>query len=284
MKSIVLLTFVLLLNFTQVVAQVADESKMIVLQKYSDTIRFSRIESQRIKYNDSFKIMLNDVLLDIDPIKQDWSAINNTISVLESDDKKMKLLSWVLVNDREEFVNHCVVFYKKKSSAETNVYWLNEKSLAKTDSLYEVYPNDIWPSALYYQMYHFKKKRKDYYCVLGLNGENSAINQKIIDVLWVDKDNEIQIGAPVFYSSDKDYTPQYRVFFEYADQGSMTLRFEKEMKLITFTNLVPSNYEKLGSKQYYIPDGRIDFYRLTKKGKWIKYENLEDFDFNEKKN
>lgn len=281
-------TFVLLLLsiciMTQLIGQNNNENEMLLLQKYSDSIRFSRIESQRIVYNDSFKFLLTDFLLTIDPMKQDWSAISNTISVLESEDSKMKLLSWVLVNNKEEFTNHCVVFFKRKINSETNVVWLNERSLAKTDSLYETYPVDMWPSALYYQMYHFKKKRKDYYCVLGLNGKNSFINQKIIDVLWVDKDNELQIGAPVFYGSEKDYTPQYRVFFEYADQGSMTLRFEKEMKLITYTNLVPSNYEKLGSKQYYIPDGRIDFYQLTKKGKWIKHENLEDFNFNEKKN
>jgi hypothetical protein len=68
------------------------------------------------------------------------------------------------------------------------------------------------------------------------------------------------------------------VFFDYADQSSMLLRFEVSEKIITYSNLVPSNPEKTGKREYYIPDGRIDFYELKKKGKWIRYEGLQEFD------
>ena len=114
--------------------------------------------------------------------------------------------------------------------------------------------------------------------MLGFDGKTSFDNRKIIDVLWVDKAGELHIGAPVFYNSETDYTPQYRVYFEYADQSTMVLRFESESKMLTYSNLVPSNPEKTGLRQYYIPDGRIDYYLLKRKGKWIRYDGLQEFD------
>lgn len=278
MKNVMLKQGVFLMLCLGIFRNSEAQENMSFLKKYSDSIRFSKVEQKRMLYNDSFKFLLNDMLSDENVFNFSWDSIAQTVSVLVSDDNKMKVISWALVNDKEEFTNHCVVLYKKSDKKSTQTYWLNAHSLHKTDSLYEEYNVDFWPSALYYQIYHFKRKGKDYYCVLGFNGKNSFMNQKIIDVLWVDKQNELHIGAPVFYSSPNDYTPQYRVFYEYADQSTMFLRFEKEIKSITFSNLVPSNYEKLALKQYYIPDGRIDFYRLSKKGKWIKYEDLENAD------
>ncbi len=254
------------------------QDPMHLLKKYSDSLRYCKIEGLRFTYNDSFKQLLKSVIEEENAFDVELDSIKQTVSVLLSDDKKMKVISWVYVNDKEEYNNYCVVLYRKKSGATTNTYWLQDKIEANTDSLYTDYPVDFWPGALYYQMYDFKKKGKDYYCVLGLNGKNSFNNRKVIDVLWVDKEGELHIGAPVFYSSDKDYTPQYRVFFDYADASTMLLRFEKDKKMITFSNLVPSNPEKTGLRQYYIPDGRIDYYMLKKKGKWIRYEGLTEFD------
>lgn len=248
------------------------------LKKYSDSLRFSKTESVRIEYNDSFKDLLNTLFQDDEPFKIRLDSASSKVSVLNSDDGKMRIVSWVLINDKEEYFNHCVVLYRKKAGSTERVFWLKDNMEAGSDSLYEDYNQDFWPGALYYQVHQFKKNRKQYYCVLGLDGKNSFSNRKVIDVLWVDKSGELHIGAPVFYSSKTDYTPQYRVFFEYADQSTMLLRFEKEEKMITFSNLVPSQPDKTGRRQYYIPDGRIDFYRLSKKGKWIKFEGLEQFD------
>jgi hypothetical protein len=251
---------------------------MPLLKKYSDSLRFCKIDSIRYRYNDSFKTLLKSSIDEENAFNLNFDSISNTVSVMLSEDQKMRIISWVYINDKEEYTNHCMVMHRKKIGANANIYWLHDQIEPKTDSLYMDYPSDFWPGALYYQMYHFEKKGKDYYCVLGLNGKNSFNNRKIIDVLWVDKEAELHIGAPVFYSSEKDYTPQYRVIFEYADASTMLLRFEKDKKLITYSNLVPSNPEKMGMRQYYIPDGRIDYYKLRKKGKWVRYEGLTEFD------
>jgi hypothetical protein len=249
------------------------------LQFYSDSLRYCKDEIKRSNYNDSFQILLKELLEDDYGFETPLDSIKETISVMESEDKKLKVISWVYINDQEEYFNHCVVMYRKKPNKEHQVYWLQDKMMPKSDSLYEDFSPEFWPGALYYQMIQFKKKRNTYYVVLGYDGKNSFDNRKIIDVLWVDKDNELHIGAPIFYSSEIDYTPKYRILFEYADQTTMFLRYEADKKIITFSNLVPSSPDKMGFKQYYIPDGRIDFYQLKRKGKWVMYMDLENFDF-----
>lgn len=255
------------------------QSQENLLKKYSDTLRYSKSELQRKNANDSFSSLLKELAGAEDGFSLPYDSLLKTVSVLHSEDGRMKVISWVFVNDQEEYFNHCLVLYRSKPSKEHQVYWLNDKIDSRADSLYEDFGPDRWPGALYYQMYDFNIKKRHYYCVLGFDGKNSFNNRKIIDVLWVDKDNELHIGAPVFYQSEKDYTPQYRVFFEYADQTTMLLRFEKEQKLITFSNLVPNQPANKGQTQYYIPDGRIDTYQLRKKGRWVYFKGLEEFEF-----
>lgn len=248
------------------------------LKNITDSMRFSKIESNRFLYNDTFKSVLNSELLDDNAFEYSWDSIKNTISVLVSEDRKLKVITWVILTDKQEYFNYGLVLYKKKSNNPFHFYWLTSKKLEKIDPLYEDLSADLWQGSLYYQIQDFKRKKQNYYCVLGFDGADKNKNQKIIDVLWVDKDNELHIGAPVFYSNKNDFTPQYRAVFDYADQSVMLLRFEKELNVIAFSNVTPSNREKLGNYSYYIPDGRIDFYLKNKKGKWIRYEDFEEWD------
>jgi hypothetical protein len=161
-----------------------------LLKRYSDSLRFGKTEEFRSRYNDSFKQLLKTSLDEDNAFDINLDSISKTVSVMLSEDAKMRVISWVYINDREEYTNHCVVYHRKKTGSRASIYWLEDRILPKSDSLYTDFPPDLWPGALYYQMYHFKRKGKDYYCVLGLNGKNSFSNRKIIDVLWVDKDDE----------------------------------------------------------------------------------------------
>lgn len=248
------------------------------LKKYADSLRYAKPDSVRRQYNDSFIALIQNLLQTHSGFDLNLDSINQTISVLNADDNRLRLLTWVWVNDKEEFFNHGVVMYRKNITANPSVFWLNDNMPHGLDSLKEVFDEDNWPGALYYQLYATKHKRKRYYTVLGLVGRNSFSNAKVIDVLSVDKFGDLHFGAPLFYESVADKTPQNRVFFEYADQGSMLLRFEPSQKWITFSNLVPSNPTAKGKRAYYVPDGRIDFYELKKKVRWVKKENLEKFD------
>ena len=168
-----LLILVFLIFCTNNLKVFGQDVHSILLKKYSDSLRFNRIDSIRSKYNDSFKILLKDLLLDEHPFGVQLDSISKTVSVLNSDDAHMRVISWVYINEKEEYENNCVVLFRKKKGGNEQVFWLKDHMEPKSDSLYDDYNEDFWPGALYYQMYHFTKKGKDYYCVLGLNGKNS---------------------------------------------------------------------------------------------------------------
>ncbi len=249
-----------------------------LLKKYADSLRYGKNADYRKLFNDSFKAEIKSELEKDNAFNYNFDSINQVVSILKSKDQKLRVISWVYINDKEEYTNHCIVQYKKKPSSETTTYWLNDFTNNKADSIYDECTTSDWVGALYYQMSQSRKSGIDYYIVLGLDGLTSFSNRKIIDAFWIDKQGELHIGAPLFYDNDKDYTPRYRVFLNYADATSIVLRFESVKKMITFSNLTPSNPSATGSRQYYIPDGRIDYYLLTKKGKWIKHEGLQEFD------
>lgn len=253
-----------------------------LFKKYSDSLRYCKDEQKRLIYNDSFIALLKLEVNDENAFQVNFDSIKNTVSVLYSEDQKLKLISWVYVNDKQEYTNHCLVLYRKKINSESQVIWLKNKAQQAKSYLYDDLISDEWVGALYYQIFQIKKKKKDYYIVLGLDGMTSFMNKKVIDVIWFDKDGELHLGAPLFHESDADFTPQFRVVYEFADASTMLLRFETETKdkIITFSNLVPSNQGALGLRQYYIPDGRIDYYKLNKKKKWVKYIESNEFIFN----
>ncbi len=271
-KIFIVFSFTIIINFAQA------QNYNPLLKKYADSLRYGKAEDYRYRFNDSFKQELKAELEKENSFSLKLDSINKVVSILNSLDKKMRIISWVYINDNAEYTNHCVVQYQKKPNAETLTFWLNDYTNPKSDSIYDECTTSDWVGALYYQLYQSKKNGINYYVVLGLDGLSSFSNRKIIDVFWIDKEGELHIGAPLFYDNEKDYTPRYRVFYNYADATTMLLRFEPLKKMITFSNLVPSNPSATGSKQYYIPDGRIDYYLLSKKGKWIKYEGLEAFD------
>jgi hypothetical protein len=270
----VLSTCVVLIASSNIIAQ----EQGALLKTYTDSLRYSQSEDTRFLYNDSFTNLLKEMLDDESPFDLNLDSIKTKVMVLNSEDERMRLISWVVVNDKEEYYNYGVVIHRKRKRSTQRVFWLNDHIEEHSDSLFEEYNEENWPGALYYRIQHFKKRRKHYYCVLGMDGNTSFSNRKIIDVLSVDRSGELHIGAPVFHKIKYDYTPQYRVFFEYADQSSMLLRFEKEEKLIVFDKLMPSNPSAKGKYQYYIPSGGFDYYKLARKGKWIFSTALNEFD------
>ena len=56
--------------------------------------------------------------------------------------------------------------------------------------------NSQWIGALYYSLTPFKRGKKDYYLLLGWDGNDERSNRKIMDVLSISK--SLTFGAPIF--------------------------------------------------------------------------------------
>ena len=83
-----------------------------LLKKYADSLRYCKIDTLKYQYNDSFKTLLKSILDEDNAFDYNLDSIKNTISVLESLDKKVKCITWVMTNEREEFTNFGVVVFR----------------------------------------------------------------------------------------------------------------------------------------------------------------------------
>lgn len=191
-----------------------------------------------------------------------------TVSIIKPDDNKFRIFTWNLPLDSSKYLYFGVIQMNLKDSFQ--IFGLYDSSNSVQNPSYATVDNRHWMGALYYQIHTYKHKKKTHYMLMGWDGEDAKLNKKIIDVLWFDKDGQPKFGYPVF---DNGGDIQSRMIFTFADEAVMTLRYEKEEKIVVFSNMVPPNPLQKGLFHYYLPDGTYDFLKFQK-GYWVRYENL----------
>ena len=122
-----------------------------------------------------------------------------------------------------------------------------------------------WYGALYYKLFHVPDKTLNQYILFGWDGNNNRSMKKIIDVLTVNPDQTIYLGAPIFNANNQ---VKYREVFEYSSKGKMSLTYDKKNKRILFDHLVPINPRYKGIYEFYGPDYSFDAYIWDNK-QWI---------------
>jgi hypothetical protein len=190
-----------------------------------------------------------------------------TVSILKPDDNKFKLFTWNLLLDSGRYMYFGAL--QKNDGDSLRLFGLYDSSNVIKNPEFKTLDNRHWMGALYYQIHGYKYKKKEYYLLMGWDGEDDKVNRKIIDVLWFDAEGNPQFGAPIF-EVDGDF--HHRVIFEFADQTVMLCRYEAKDNMIVYAHMVPPNPMQKGRYEYYLPDGTYDFYKFQK-GFWVRYDN-----------
>lgn len=202
----------------------------------------------------------------------------STISIQVSPDKKVRVFTFNHFDDSMKFKFYGYIQHKKKK--EVKLFELidtlrNNKKIPLRFQL----ESTKWQGALYYSISSFKRKGKVYYMMLGFDGNNDKSNKKVIEVLSFKKDGEPIFGLPVFKEDEKQRIAEQRVVFEFADKASPTVHYEAESKMVVVSHLVPVRPNMVNKYAFYVPDGTYDYYKMNRKGFWIKHQMLDKFDF-----
>ncbi|PCJ67930.1 MAG: hypothetical protein COA58_01975 [Bacteroidetes bacterium] len=195
----------------------------------------------------------------------DFSTLR-TVSVLRSDDEKFRIFTWNLLLDSGRYMYFGAIQMNNPDSLE--LYGLYDSSEFNKDIIYGQFDNRHWMGALYYQIHHYKWKKKDYYITFGWDGQDDKTNRKVIDVLWFDENGKPNFGEEIF-NFDGDL--QSRIIFDFNDRAAMLCRYDKDEKAIVFANLVPINPMMKGMYENYVPDGTYDYLKFEK-GTWRRYK------------
>lgn len=236
------------------------ESKQDSIQNMMLKIISIKNANEKLKYGDTVINIFSSVLEYEESWDFQFDSLTNFVSILKSDDNKIKIYTWNIFFDDGTFKYFGFVQIKNK---ENSLFFLDDKS----DEINNVENKNLdyneWFGAIYYKILSAKGDKKTSYTLLGWDGNNNLSQKKIIEGLSFNKKDEPQFGSS--FEVDKKRTN--RVIFEYNKHANMILRYDEKYKMIVFDHLSPSEYEYTGLYQYYGPDFSYDAL-FFEKGKW----------------
>ncbi|MCC7231809.1 MAG: hypothetical protein IT242_02600 [Bacteroidia bacterium] len=128
-----------------------------------------------------------------------------------------------------------------------------------------------WLGAVYYELIPVRMKKMKYYTLIGWKGKNQFTTQKIVDVLYFDR-NGAHFGLPVFKTGS---VYKSRLIYSFNSMATMTIHYDpsrKRMLLDHLSQVSGSNEDPKASASG--PDGSYDQLRL-RKGKWYLSRDID---------
>lgn len=233
-----------------------------------------RNEKQRMDSNKVFFHLFKSVLEIPESFYYPFDSLKNDVSILINKDKTFRIITWNLPKNDGTHLYYGFIqnWYKpsKEDKKEFQFYVLNDVSetLKNSPETYVGSPQK-WFGMLYYQLI----ESKDYWILLGWDGNEKLIQRKFIDVLYFKKDGTPVFGKDVFKVPKKN--PK-RIMFQYSTDVVMTLRYEERKNAIVFSHLSPESDDPYMKEQYqfYGPDGSFDAF-VKEKDKWKLVEDID---------
>ena len=225
-------------------------------------------DDEKLNANKDFLEIWGIILDDPKSIKYDFKLLT-TFPIFTSKNKKLRIINWYipLSNGHNKYFGIIQYFNNQNKY---KVEFLNpiegEVKMANTLKL----SSNQWLGAIYYSFTAFKRGKKQYYLLLGSNGNNERTNKKIIDVLSISK--TLTFGAPIFRYKKERY---HRFILEFRKDAVVSVKYNQKTKSIIFPNLSPLDKDLTGLYDYYAPDGTINSFELIN-GTFKYKENINN--------
>ena len=244
-------------------------------------------EEERYFLNEDFMNLLDFVLNQKNAFKHPWDSAKN-FSVLTSPDKLFKIFTWFVPKDDNTVENFGFIHVYNEGRKKYILYPLVDKRNVIDYPRTNIGNHNKWYGAVYYKMVMLKSKTKNYYTLLGWNGNDMFTNQKVIEVLSFKQDGSPVFGANVF----KKYPEKSnRIIFDYAKNSVFSLKYENQSydvstgrrdpkthkviyethtsDMIIFDLLAPLDDAMGNIPSFMVPESSINQGFVEDNGKWL---------------
>jgi hypothetical protein len=220
------------------------------LYKIGQNVFAQTAEVERIESNFLFVKTLVSALKEPNSYFYDFHKLN-MISAVRSPDDSFRIFTWNVPLQDGSYLYYGSIQFK---SGTLKLIPLLDKTFEIADIHTNELNNSVWYGAQYYEIVPF---RPNQYLLLGWKGHDAIVSKKVIEVLTIDPQGKVKLGATIF--SDKPKIT--RKIFTYAKQATMLLQYNKNDKRIEFDHLIPLEG---GKKDQNVPDMSHDAYVLRK--------------------
>jgi len=199
-----------------------------------------------------------------------FDSLKNTGKIV-SPDKRLRLYTWnIPYSDGTHKYFGFIQYYPHKEK-DFVVYRLTDKKDSIESPEEKTLSDTNWLGALYYEIIETRDEGVTYYTLLGFDFNNFLTSKKIVDVIYFRNDSTPVFGKPVFKYQDR---LQNRIIFEYSSKVSMSLKYNKDLKMIIYDHLSPSKPSYKDHFMYYGPDFSYDGLEF-KDGIWNEIRDVD---------
>lgn len=229
------------------------------LAAFGERSIMSITEEERLDKAELFAITLDTLLSKKGGIDLELESVK-TLSIQSSDDDIVHFYTWVVPRKNGEYNHYGRLVIKGKDNVE--VYPLEDESSQQIEPENVWGKTSNWYGAIYFDLREFKYKKDKYYLLFGYRPGNKMVQQKLLDVLTIDKSGAIRFGAKIFDTPlvfDKRYKKRpYRLIFEYNKKVTAMVKWSDNEKMIIMDHLTPPDASMKGMWQFYGPDFSYD--------------------------
>lgn len=230
-------------------------------------------DQERTEHNKKLILLIEEALSIPKTFNYAFDSLQKDIGIVYSPDDYFRIVHWTVPKEDGTFEYYGFlqvktakdpVRAKQVDDHQLILYKLNDRSFEIKNPENSILDHNKWFGCLYYKVIVKKTKSKNYYTLLGFDGNDKFSRKKIIDVLTFDKTSKPKFGADIFVLPKK--YPK-RVIFEYSSSCVMALKYSNKKDSIVFDHLAPTQPSLEGQFAYYCGDMSYDGFGF-KKGKW----------------
>lgn len=255
------------------------------LRIYEDSLRrmdsglFLGDDQMKAAANQKFLALLQKALNTEGAFDFPFDSIKG-IAKLTAPDNAFRIFNWNVPKDDGThmyygflMVNEGKVVQGKNASRKDKyvTYELIDKSADIRSPELSTLSPEKWYGALYYKIIKTNDKSKNYYTILGWDGNTKMTWKKLIEQLTFGKDGKPIFGEKAIFEQGK--ISKKRVIFEFRAELVMTLHWEDDNKRIVFDHLAPEAAGAEGMYQFYSQTFSYDAF-VWKKGKWEQIDDV----------
>ncbi len=218
---------------------------------------FSRLFSEALALEGSFDYPFDSV---------------KTISILYPKDRTFRIFTWQVCENSNKF-HYYGQIQMNTPKGERVVLTDHSESIPVPQQ--EILDAEHWYGALYYDIQEIGKGKKKYYLLYGFDANDLFQRRKLVEVLKF-KDGKPVFGAPIFITRMRDGNAldvAKRFVLNYGATTSVSLRYDYDLKMIIYDNLIPFGSPYAEANYMMLPDGSYRGFVL-KKNKWHPIEKV----------
>jgi hypothetical protein len=181
-----------------------------------------------------------------------WAGLNR-IGVVSSDDGRIRFFTWHVMEDRDTYRYYGFVQVAMKKG-KFKLYALHDNGKKQRGLTRLDQSVDNWYGKLYYKIHTTNHKRKTNYTLLGMDFNNSRSTIKTVETIGIQR-NQVRFLKDRYFDGRNKHD---RLVLEYSAQVAISVRYDRELDMITFDHLVPFHPIYENNFEFYGPEGSFD--------------------------